>query len=192
MSCIPDFKIGIWNAWIFMSIYPLQWLMVVILPKHIAEKTSHPADFKQGQRSKVMGRMTGIVWIVATLYSIFLPLHIGTAFFYAGLVFFFIGFAMLILATLTVTSTPINEPFTRGVYRFSRHPMYLSMIITYIGVSLAATSWCFLLITIATYFLQRYQMIQEEKYCSKKFGPVYGHYLSRTPRWIGMSGKNRW
>ena len=79
MSWIPAFEIGVWNAWIFMIIYPLQWLAVVIVPKNIAERTSHPADFKQERRGRLMGMITSIFWIVATLYSIFLPLDIGKA-----------------------------------------------------------------------------------------------------------------
>jgi len=186
MSWIPAFEIGICNAWIFMIIYPLQWLAVVVVPKHIAERTSHPADFKQARRGKMMGRVTETFWIGATLYSIFLPIDIGTAWFYVGLGAFVIGLAVLVSATLSVISTPANEPFTRGIYRFSRHPMYLSIILVYMGVSITATSWLFFLLTIVTYFLQRYQMIQEEGYCCEKFGRHYGDYMVRTPRWIGI------
>ena len=186
MSWIPTLEIGVWNAWIFMIIYPLQWLAVVIIPKHIAERTSHPADLKQDRKGKVMGRINATFWIVATLYSIFLPLHTGTVLFYVGLGAFVIGLVVLVSATLSVVSAPADEPFTGGIYRFSRHPMYLSMILVYMGVSIAATSWPFSLLTIVTYFLQRYQMIQEEGYCCEKFGRSYSDYMSRTSRWIGI------
>ena len=186
MSWIPAFEIGVWNAWIFMAIFPLQWLAVLIVPKHIAERTSHPADFKQDRRGKVMGRVTEIFWIGATLYSIFLPLNTGTAWLYVGLGVFIIGFMILIFATLSVARTSARDPFTGGIYRFSRHPMYLSMILVYIGVSIAAGSWLFLLITITTFFLQRFQLMQEEQYCCEKFGHVYREYMNRTPRWIGI------
>jgi protein-S-isoprenylcysteine O-methyltransferase Ste14 len=189
MPWIPAFEIGIYNAWIFMIIYPLQWLAVVILPRHIAERTSHPADFKQDRRGKVMGRVTEIFWIGATLYSIFLPLDIGKTWFYVGLGAFVTGLAMLVSATLSVIRTPTGEPFTGGIYRFSRHPMYLSMILVYMGVSIAAASLLFFLITIVTYFLQRCQMLQEEGYCREKFGPAYSDYMDKTPRWIGIPNR---
>ena len=182
----PSFEIGVWNAWIFMIVYPLQWLAVVILPKHVVSKTSHPSDLKQDRTGKVMGRVTEAFWIGATLYSIFLPLHVGKAWFYIGLGVFMIGLAVLVSATLSVIRTPAGEPFTGGIYRFSRHPMYLSMIFVYMGVSLAAASWLFFLLTIVTYFLQRYQMIKEEGYCREKFGWAYGDYMDKTPRWIGI------
>lgn len=186
MSLIPAFEIGIWNAWLFMIIFPLQWLAAFVVPKHIVEKTGHPDGLKQDRKGKMMGRANETCWIGASLYSVFLPLNIGTAWFYAGLGAFIIGAVLLVLATLSVARTAVGEPFTGGVYRFSRHPMYLAMIIVYLGVSIAGASWLFLLITALTFFLQRFQMMREEGYCAEKFGRAYGEYMNKTPRWIGI------
>jgi len=133
-----------------------------------------------------MARVTETVWIGATLYSVFLPLDIGTVWFYIGLVVFVIGVTILISATLSVARAAADEPFTGGIYRFSRHPMYFSMIAVYMGVSIAAASWLFLLITVITFFLQRFQMMQEEGYCCEKFGHAYREYMNGTTRWIGI------
>lgn len=169
-----------------MSVFLLQWIAVFFIPKHIAERTGHPADLKQNPKEKLMGRLTEIFWIGAILYSVFLPLNTGTAWLYVGLAAFIIGVLLLVSATVSVTRTAADEPFTGGIYRFSRHPMYLSMIFIYTGVGIAAASWLFLVITVITFFLQRFQMIQEEVYCCKKFGQVYRNYLQRTPRWLGI------
>ena len=47
MSLVPVFEIGVWNGWLFMVIFPLQWLAVLVLPKQFAEKVGHPTDLKQ-------------------------------------------------------------------------------------------------------------------------------------------------
>jgi len=99
---------------------------------------------------------------------------------------FFVGLALLLSATISVARAEAGKPFTGGIYRFSRHPMYLSMILVYTAVSVAALSWLFALITIVTFFLQRSQAIQEENYCLNKFGQAYRQYLARTPRWLGV------
>lgn len=186
MLLIPAFEIGVCNAWLFMMVFLLQWLAALLFPSHIVEKTGHPIDLIQDRRGIIMNRLTEIFWIGATLYSIFLPLRTGTPWFYGGLIVFVCGLTMLVFATQSVVRTTAEEPFTRGIYRFSRHPMYLSMILVYTGVSVAAVSWLFLVITIMTFFLQRFQSIQEERYCLEKFGRVYGEYMSRTHRWLGM------
>jgi len=41
MSWIPAFEIGVWYAWLFMIVYPLQWMLVLILPRHVVDRTSH-------------------------------------------------------------------------------------------------------------------------------------------------------
>jgi len=187
MSPVPAFEIGVWNAWLFMIIYPLQWLAVVIAPKHIAQRTSDPSDLLPTRKGKIFGWLNGIFWIGATMYSIFLPLQIGTVWLYIGLAAFVIGLTILILATISVAVTETGKPFTGGVYRISRHPMYLSMIFIYLAVSIAAASWLFLLITIITFFLQRFQAMHEETYCLKKFGSAYQNYMDTTPRWIGIT-----
>jgi protein-S-isoprenylcysteine O-methyltransferase Ste14 len=186
MSWIPDFEIGVWNAWLFMIIYPLQWLAVVILPKHIAERTSRAPEIIRTRQDLVMAFLTQGFWIGATLYSIFVPFQTGTPWLWTGLALFAVGLLFLILASVAVAGTPTDKPFTSGVYRFSRHPMYLSMILVYLGVSIAAASWLFFLITIITTFLQCYQMIKEEKFCLDKFGSAYREYMDKTPRWIGI------
>jgi protein-S-isoprenylcysteine O-methyltransferase Ste14 len=186
MSWTPSFEIGVWNAWLFMIIYPLQWLAVIIVPKHIAERTSHAPEIIQSRQDKIMAFLTQGFWIGATLYSIFVPFQVGTAWLWTGLALFFIGLAALVSATLSVAGTPVDKPFSSGIYRYSRHPMYLSMVLVYLGVSVAAASWLFFLITIITFFLQRYQMIKEEKHCLQQYGVLYGDYMDRTPRWFGI------
>jgi protein-S-isoprenylcysteine O-methyltransferase Ste14 len=186
MSLIPAFEIGVWNAWLFMIIYPLQWLAVIIVPKHVAEKTSHAREIIQTRQDKIMALLTQGFWIGATLYSIFVPFQTDTPWLWTGLALFIIGLAVLVAATLSVAGTPADRPFTSSVYRFSRHPMYLSMFIVYVGVSIAAASWLFFLITIITFFLQRYQAKKEERRCREELGDAYREYLAKTPRWLGI------
>jgi len=186
VSLTPTFEIGVWNAWIFMIIYPLQWLAVVIVPKHIAERTSHAPEILQSRQDTIMAFLTQGFWVGATLYSIFVPFQVGMPWLWVGLASFIVGLSFLILATFTVAGTPIGQPFSSGVYRFSRHPMYFSMILVYLAVSIAAASWLFFLITVITFFLQRYQAMKEENHCCQQLGEPYRDYMERTPRWIGI------
>ena len=182
----PAFELGLCNGWLFMMVFPLQWLAVLVLPARFVARTGHPVDLRPDRKARIMSGLTQFFWIVATLYAIFLPLRSGTSWFYGGLVIFLAGLALLVSATLSVARTEPGEPFTGGPYRFSRHPMYLSMFLVYAAVSVAAASWLFTLITLITIVLQRYQAIQEEGYCLEKFGQAYRQYVIRTPRWIGV------
>jgi protein-S-isoprenylcysteine O-methyltransferase Ste14 len=186
MSWIPELRIGFCNGWLFMIVFPLQWLAVLVLPKRIAERTSHAPEIVRTGTDRIMAFFTQGLWIGATLFSIFIPLRTGTPWLWVGLALFLTGLSMLVLASISVSGTPPGEPFTAGIYRYSRHPMYLSMILVYLGVSTAAASWPFLLVSAATVFLQRYQMIKEEAFCRERFGRAYDEYVAVTPRWFGQ------
>jgi len=113
-------------------------------------------------------------------------LQLKTIWFYIGLGVFLSGLAILTVATLNFAATPHNKPITGGLYRYSRHPMYLAIFLIYIGTSLASISWLFFLFTIATVVLMRLEAILEERYCLEKYDNGYREYVNRTPRWIGI------
>ena len=186
MSLIPAFEIGVWNAWLFMSSFLLQWLAVGLASKRVYQRTGHPADMKRSKADRRIGIAATITWLVATIYSIFLPLQLGTIWLYSGLVVFLFGLIILTTATLNFAAAPHDKPITGGLYRYSRHPMYLAMLLIYMGTSLASASWLFFLLTIATIVLTRQEAILEERYCLEKYGDSYREYMNRTPRWIGL------
>ena len=127
--------------------------------------------------------LMGGLWI----YSIFLPLNIGTGWFYTGLIVYLLGWVFLILAMMAFITTPVDKPNTTGIYQISRHPWYLGLLLIYIGTGIACASWVYLL--IALIFLTTYRnafTIPEERLCCEKFGDAYVEYMKRTPRWIGI------
>ena len=186
MSLIPAFEIGLWNAWTFMSVFILQMLAVMLLGKRVWERSGHPSNIKQSKFEAMAGIIGNTIWFLATVYSIFLPLQLGTVWFYIGLPIFLIGLTVLVITTVNFATAPMEKPITQGMYRFSRHPLYLSLLIIYIGTSIATASWVFFLLGIANIFWTRTEALVEERYCLKKYGDSYREYMSRTPRWIGM------
>ena len=185
MSITPAFQIGLWNAWWFMSVFLLQWLAILLIPGHLMKRTGDIPG-SQTRQYRIVAFLTNGLWMAATLYSIFLPFRLGTLWLWLGLVVFAAGLVLLVLMTISVANTPQNKPFTSGVYRFSRHPGYLSMIVVYLGVSIAALSWIFLLTTVLTFSLLRYAAKREEAYCCVKFGEAYSSYMVKTSRWLGL------
>ncbi len=186
MSLVPAFEIGLWNAWLFMSIFLLQWLAVILAGGRVYQRTGHPADMKRSKPERRTGKAAMITWLVATIYSIFLPLQLGTAWFYIGLGVFLAGLVMLIVATLNFATAPQHKPITIGFYRYSRHPMYLAMFLIYIGTSLASASWLFFLLAMVTVILVQPEARLEERYCLERYGKAYREYLKKTPRWVGI------
>jgi len=186
MSLVPAFEIGVWNAWIFMSVFIVQMIVVIFLGKKVFERSSHPSDVEKSNLEEKSSIAGNGIWLLATIYSIFLPLKLGTIWFYVGLIIFLVGLSILTLATINFATSTIEKPITTGMYRFSRHPLYFSLVMVYIGTSIATASWLFLFLGIANVFWISIESNAEERYCLEKFGNAYREYMSRTPKWLGL------
>jgi protein-S-isoprenylcysteine O-methyltransferase Ste14 len=87
------------------------------------------------------------------------------------------------------TSLDIRKPttalVTTGVFRFTRNPIYLSMVLVYVGVAFLLNSFWMLVLSIATgVALFRLAIKPEEQYLEAKFGDAYRVYRGKVRRWI--------
>ena len=130
MSLIPAFKIGVWNAWLFMSVFFLQMIAILFVDKRIREKSHVPIDARRNRFEKYVGIIGNFIWLLAMGYSVFLPLQPGTIWFYVGLSIFIIGLVLMAIATVNFITTPVDLLITKGTYQLSRHPMYLATFLS--------------------------------------------------------------
>jgi protein-S-isoprenylcysteine O-methyltransferase Ste14 len=189
MSNIPAFEIGLWNAWIFMLPHVLTFPLFFRLAKAI-----DPPNIPEAGMSKPMLSfccLSKMIYFPAVIYSVFLPLKLGTVWFYTGLPLTLIGLAAYAIFLVNWANTPPGKPVTKGLYRYSRNPMYVSSSLLLLGVTIASASWVFLLITIIITVGEVVFIGLEEQGCLERYGDVYREYMQRTPRWIGTpkSGK---
>jgi len=120
------------------------------------------------------------------IYSIFLPLRLETAWFYAGLVMCMLGVITWTIAMVNIANIPLGQAWTKGLYRYSRHPMVLSSFLIFIGAGVASASWVFLLFSIVLIILSNISVSAEERFCLEQFGNPYREYMARTPKWLGI------
>ena len=163
MSLIPAFIIGLWNAWILSLVFLfIQFSSIALLNlihKGTFERTAAPTS------TGTIDLLVNLIMILAFLYSVFLPLRFGEMWFYAGISIFALGLLLLVIASVTFASTPLDVPITRGLYRYSRHPMYLAMFLVILGISVAAASWLFFLFLMTLIILVNIEAASEERFC---------------------------
>ena len=174
MSLIPAFEIGVWNAWIFMLLIFLYILLSVQIFKNVGERIAH------GEEEKKFGMFVAFLFSVLLIYSIFLPLKLGKAWFYMGLAIYLLGSIICTIAIANVAATPEGDPFMKGMYRYSRHPLSLGMILIFLGVGIASASWLFLLLSAKITVITHFMVVTEEHSCLNKFGDSYRKYMNRT------------
>ena len=190
MTFIPAFKIGIWNAWI---LWVLQFLSMITPNFFMSEeakiRTKRAPQFVplDKKREKILALSTHVLIMpFSIIYSIFLPLQIGTAWFYTGLVIFILALVMSIMTTVSFAATPVDKPVTNGIYRISRHPIYFSGFLLNLSIGIVCASWVIMLCAILWIVFFHIVVPTEERFLIGQYGDAYREHMNKTPRWIGM------
>ena len=187
MSLIPEFELGLWNAWILVLSFLLMFIVWEILNRLRRQKgSSRPDKPPFNEQEKRLYGISQLIFWASVFYSFFLPLKLGTAWFYAGLLVYLSGLIFTIVAGTSLDNTPINRPATEGIYRISRNSIYLGTFLIFIGIGIACVSWLFLLLIAVFIVLYDILIAPEERWCLEKYGDTYREYMNRTPKWIGI------
>ena len=87
--------------------------------------------------------------------------------------------------TTLIPNRPATAFVANGPYRWSRNPMYVSLALLYLGISLWMNSWWAVLMLIPVLVVIRRAVIaREERYLGVAFPGEYADYCARTRRWI--------
>src|SRR4051812_19610819 len=106
---------------------------------------------------------------------------VGVAFGAAGL----LSFRRVRTTVNPTTPDAASSLVATGIYRFTRNPMYL-------GFALLLTGWAIYLSNVLAFagpmifvlYINRFQIVPEERALAAKFGTAFDDYKRRTRRWI--------
>jgi protein-S-isoprenylcysteine O-methyltransferase Ste14 len=184
MSPIPEFELGLWNAWIL--VIPMLIIFFFDVRVTAARESGKAGDFQLTKREKTIMNAVFLPMVISFVYAVFLPLQLGTTWLYSGLVIYLFGIVFTIATLLNFASSPKDKVITKGLYRFSRNPMYIGLLLLQFGLGIACSSWLYLLLTVVLMILLNAVLSSEERYCLYRFRDDYRKYMNRTPRWIGI------
>ena len=106
-----------------------------------------------------------------------------------------LAFMVAVLAVLTFlregTSLSPRHPertiklVTRGVYNYSRNPMYLSLLLVLLAWGLyLGNAFNTLVAALFVAFMNRFQIVPEERVLLLRFGTAYRQYCKLVRRWF--------
>ena len=189
MSLVPVFEIGIWNAWILQ----ITFIISSIVPELVISKDAKLSmqrmrqDVPLSRYEKILANSTHIVIMpLVFIYSIFLPLKSDTVWLYAGLIIFALSLVMYIITVIDIATTQADKPVTRRVYRITRHPVYFSGFLLYLGTGIACASWLVILFALLWLIFFIIVVPAEERFLVEQYGDAYREYMKRTPQWVGI------
>jgi protein-S-isoprenylcysteine O-methyltransferase Ste14 len=184
VSLIPEFELGLWNAWIL--VIPMLIIFFYTMRVTSVRESGEAGDFELTKKEKRIITAVFLLIVVSSIYAVFLPLQLGTTWLYIGLVIYLFGMAFMIIAVRNFASSPRDKVITKGLYSVTGNPEYIGLLLMQIGLGIACISWLYLLLTVMLLILLNANLSAEERYCLYRFGDDYRKYKNRTPRWIGI------
>ena len=80
---------------------------------------------------------------------------------------------------------PTRALVTTGIHGRTRNPIYLGMLLLYVGIGVAAHSPWTLILALPLAITLRYGVVaREEAYLERRFGDVYRDYKASVRRWL--------
>jgi len=189
---IPEFELGLWNAWIFVLLGLLiGFVSWILISKEAMKKFRIVPNVPKTRAEKTSDKIYLPLALASMVYSVFLPIKLGTLWFYVGLTIWILSEVISLISFVSFGTTPLDELVTKGIYRFSRNPVFLSGFLADVGIGIACASWVFLLYAVVDITLMHISMGAEERFLLEKYGATYREYMNRIPRWIGMRKSNK-
>lgn len=104
--------------------------------------------------------------------------------FYIGWTIYIIGLILLMWSVINFATPAENGINQKGLYRFSRNPMYVAYFVFFIGCALLSKSLALLGITIIFQLTAHWIILSEERWCVATFGESYVQYMKKVRRYI--------
>lgn len=84
-----------------------------------------------------------------------------------------------------MTPDAASSVVTSGIYRVSRNPMYLGFLLVLTGWAIFLSHVLpFLFLPVFVLYMNRFQILPEERALSAKFGEGYDRYKQAARRWL--------
>ena len=186
MELIPTFEIGVWNAWILIIPLIIYWFSGV---KFLFSKRMSKTPSLKRRKDKIISNTLVIAMFFSFFYSIFVPLKLGTIWFIIGLLIYLVGMVLINMTMINFATTPKDKPVTKGIYRYSRNPMFIGFFLVYVGIAIACISWVYMVLTILFILTVHHLSHFEEAITLGQYGKAYKEYMKMTPKWIGLPKK---
>lgn len=134
-----------------------------------------------------------LMWLLARMFPMlsFAWLHNGAAASVMAILGLAISLAGVAAFRRARTTTDPRHPgeastlLTTGIYRYSRNPMYLGVLLVLVGWAINLGNLLALLCAIVFIaYITRFQIIPEERLLQGKFGEGFESYRRAVRRWL--------
>lgn len=103
---------------------------------------------------------------------------------YVGGILWLIGLVISFFSVYYFAKPDAGGLNQRGIYRLSRHPMYVGYYFYYAGLTLLMNAMLYVPVLILFILSSHFIILAEEEWCRQKFGENYQQYQLKVRRYL--------
>jgi protein-S-isoprenylcysteine O-methyltransferase Ste14 len=160
--------------WLAVCLIPLEFAVVLFLVPYLVSLLTARHGWTDGWPGpwNLLGLVLVAAGAVGTMWS--LGLHV-----------------VKMPAAVPIESTP-RFLLTAGPYRFSRNPMYITVLTMWLGWTIVYGSVAISVVLLTAWFIVVFVAVPfEERRLERRFGDAYLQYKGAVPRWLGAGRAGR-
>lgn len=171
---------GLWLAVPFLAV---RFLLPFALDREALRRAARFAPMRGGEK------IAYAVYQAATL-AIFACLGLltvrwdGAWISFAGALCYAAGLGLCAAAVVAFCAPDGRGLNINGVYRLSRHPMYVGYFVCFAGMALLARSAVLLGVVLIFQVAAHWMVLAEERWCLETFGDGYARYIRSVRRYL--------
>ncbi len=177
-------KLGGMNGFLLLIPFLLiRFGLLSYLNKDAVKRAAHFAPMS--------GNEAGAYWIYqisnAAIFIYLFFLRVKTDFtwlFFTGMVCYILGLVLCVFSVMGFSSPSSEGLNSKGIYRFSRNPMYVSYFICFVGCAFLTQSLILGGIVLIFQISAHWIILSEERWCMESFGESYREYMKKVRRYI--------
>ncbi len=183
MELLPELRIDLLNGWVLLAFFYIVFgILLVIFPKSVVSRLYDRSAWSKRQKIfSAIGKLFILSWFALVILT---PLNTGHVVFALGGAIYLLGLLGFVLSLLNFRDTPLDQPITKGLYRISRNPQQVSILLSYLGISIAIGSWVAVILITVGAFMSHIRVMAEERSCLQQYGDSYREYMERVPRYF--------
>jgi protein-S-isoprenylcysteine O-methyltransferase Ste14 len=183
MEFIPELSLRWLNGWIPVLIFYIPFVILMLIwPREIVRKLYDVSGWSPFERNmSLAGKPFSLASIVLLIFA---PLKLGNPVFWIGMGIYVVGYAVIFTALFNYRSTPVGEPVERGIYRFSRNPQWMGLLLTFVGAGVMTGFGMVVIFMLLVAIFYHYRIKGEERACLARYGEAYQRHLEEVPRYF--------
>lgn len=169
----------------FLLVIPFFFIRFGLMQMVSKEALSRAALFAplQGkERTAYLVYQLSNIFII--LYPLFLKIQVHHYTFLLGFTLYILGMVILVLSTIAFAQPEPNGLNRKGIYCYSRNPMYVGYFLYFLGSAIVTCSVLFILAVILFQICTHWIILSEERWCLSKFKADYAEYMQHVRRYF--------